>query len=201
MSIMSKEELRQKRRVTGMLGFVHITTSIISGIMLGYPYISFVEVLTGEISELNIFFVLGGLALYLVGLGFAVYSFYIDRKPFNIEHPTRRRHISVSRFMLWLFIWTLVTIFIIGFSSRYNLSLAPYWIGSINDFVLRYVFMLGAVLMFMGFIMMFIYSKIIPDKTILKQDEYKKKLIYIGILWSLVIIVFTFGVFLNIPLL
>ncbi|MEM2907030.1 MAG: hypothetical protein QW739_03010 [Candidatus Odinarchaeota archaeon] len=200
MERLSKTELYRKKRLSGLLGFIFIILSLLSAFMLGYPYSAFLVEIGGSyfILEENTFFVMGGLALYLVALVFAVLAFYVDRKPFNIEHPVRRRHRSLPMFFTWLLAWNLIDLFIIGNFARTSLEYVSLWIASINDFVVRYVLVLGTIIMFMLMLMTFIYNRIIPDKSILDPQTLRKKLIYVGIAWAVIVIVFSLGVFINI---
>ncbi|MEM2109319.1 MAG: hypothetical protein QW327_02400, partial [Candidatus Odinarchaeota archaeon] len=189
-----------KKRLSGLLGFIFIILSLLSAFMLGYPYSAFLVEIGGSyfILEENTFFVMGGLALYLVALVFAVLAFYVDRKPFNIEHPVRRRHRSLPMFFTWLLAWNLIDLFIIGNFARTSLEYVSLWIASINDFVVRYVLVLGTIIMVMLILMTFMYNRIIPDKSILDPQTLRKKLIYVGIAWAVIVIVFSLGVFINI---
>jgi hypothetical protein len=199
MSPLTKIDLKRKRRITGLLGFVHISINFIAGFMLGYPYISLMDYVSGTPDPINTLFVMGGLGIYLAGLAIATLSFYLDRKPFDVEHPVRRRHNSIPRFLLWLFLWNLILIFIIGFFARYYLIGSYLWIGTINDFVVRYVLMLGSILMIMGFLLMWGYNRLIPDRSLLSRTQFRRKLIYVGVYWAIIVVIFTFGVFVGIP--
>lgn len=200
MEQLSKIELYRKKRLSGLLGFIFIILSILSAFMLGYPYSAFLVEVGGSyfILEENTFFIIGGLILYIAALAFAVLAFYVDRKPFNIEHPVRRRHRSLPMFFTWLFAWNFIDLFIIGNFARTSLEFITLWVATINDFVIRYVLVLGSVIIFMLILMTFIYNKIIPDKSILDPQTLRKKLIYVGIMWAIIIIVFSLGVFINI---
>ncbi|WEU40395.1 MAG: hypothetical protein OdinLCB4_000220 [Candidatus Odinarchaeum yellowstonii] len=200
MEKISKKTLYRKKKLSGLLGFIFIILSIISAFILGYPYSAFLIEVGGSyfFSELNSIFILGGLALYFTGLFFAALGFYVDRTPFNIEHPVRRRHSSLPMFFTWLLAWNLIDIFIIGNFARTSLAFVSFWMDTLNDFVVRYVFVLGTIIMFMLILMTFAYNKIIPDKSILTPQAFKRKLIYVGVAWSIIIIVFTLGVFVNI---
>jgi len=101
-------------------------------------------------------------------------------------------------FFTWLLAWNLIDLFVIGNFARTSLEFVSLWITTINDFVVRYVLVLGTIIMFMLILMTFIYNRIIPDKSILDPQTFRKKLIYVGIAWVVIIIVFSLGVFINI---
>ncbi|MHA1409868.1 MAG: hypothetical protein ACTSQY_06125 [Candidatus Odinarchaeia archaeon] len=201
MSVLSDEELKKKSRLTGILGFTQIVLILIAGFTLGYPYVSLMDYATGIPKDPNTLLVITGLMLYLVSLGIAVYSFYVDRTPFDIDHPVRRRHSSLPVFFIWLLLWNTVLYFIVGLFARVHIDYASYWAGTINDFVMRYVIMLGTVLMIMMIILTWLYNKIIPDREILTKEQFKRKLIFVGIAWAAVIIVFTVVIYMWIPVL
>ncbi|MHA1754919.1 MAG: hypothetical protein ACTSYR_05335 [Candidatus Odinarchaeia archaeon] len=201
MSRLSSKELLAKRKKTGFIGFIYIMLFFLAPFMLGYPYAAFLEVEAGsiQIAEINTIFVITGLGLYLSGLALAILAFYIDRKPFDIEHPVRRRHASLHRFFAWLIFWNMVDILIIGLFARIQLTYYQYWAGSLNDLILRYVFMLTTVLFFMGFLMSYVYTKIIPDRSVLDKKTFHHKLIIVFIFWALIVAIFSLGIFIAIP--
>ncbi len=201
MERLSKSELYRKKKLSGLLGFIFIMLSILSAFMLGYPYSAFLIEVGGSflISEYNMLFILCGLALYFTGLVFAFLAFYVDRKPFNMEHPVRRRHRSLPIFFTWLLVWNFIDIFIVGSFARTAIEFVSFWVNSINDFVVRYVLVLGSIILFMLILMTFTYNKIIPDRSSLDSNMFKRKLVYVGIIWVLIIIAFSLGVFINIP--
>ncbi len=200
MERLSKTELYRKRKLSGLLGFIHIMLSLLSAFMLGYPYSAFLMEAGGSfsISEYNMLFIFGGLILYFTGLAFALLAFYVDRKPFNIEHPVRRRHRSLPMFLTWLLAWNLIDIFIVGNFARTSLAFTSFWMNTINDFVIRYVLVLGSIILFMLILMTFTYNKIIPDRRSLELNVFKRRLIYVGVIWLLIILAFSIGVFINI---
>lgn len=200
METISKQELYRKKRLSGLLGFIFIALSIMGAFILGYPYSAFLIEESGSffLSELNIFFVIGGVLTYGMGVFFAVAAYYVDRKPFNVEHPVRRRHRSLPRFLTWLLVWNFIDIFIIGNFARTQLELASFWQASINDFIVRYLFVLGSIILVMLVLMTFMYNQIIPDRSIFDKHALRLRLVYVAVSWIIIVVIFSFGVFIHI---